>query len=270
MSDFNAAYPGYETTARLDELRATEYSYLDEGGHVYLDYTGSGLPARSQLRAHAARLRSGVYGNPHSDNPTSSAATLLVERARAAVLRYFNANPDEYARDLHAERHRGLPPGRRGVPVRAAEQAGADRRQPQLGQRDQGVRRPRRRPGGVRRAARPRAARQRARHARRDRPGARLAGRGSSPTRRSPTSAGSAIRSRGWRGRRRRATTSCSTRPRTCRPAAWTCPSSSRSSWRSAGTRSSASRPGSAACSPGTTRWPGCGGRGSPAAPSWG
>ena len=68
MSDFNAAYPGYETTARLDELRATEYSYLNEGGHVYLDYTGSGLPARSQLLGHAARLLSGVYGNPHSDN----------------------------------------------------------------------------------------------------------------------------------------------------------------------------------------------------------
>ena len=77
MSDFNAAYPGYETTARLDELRATEYSYLDEGGHVHLDYTGAGLPARSQLHAHAARLRSGVYGNPHPDNPTSSATTLL-------------------------------------------------------------------------------------------------------------------------------------------------------------------------------------------------
>src|SRR3984885_1767751 len=97
MSDFNAAYPGYETTARLDELRATEYSYLDEGRHVYLDYTGSGLPARSQLFAHAARLRSGVYGNPHSDNPTSSAATLLVERARATVLSYFNTTADEYA-----------------------------------------------------------------------------------------------------------------------------------------------------------------------------
>jgi selenocysteine lyase/cysteine desulfurase len=97
MSDFNAAYPGYETTARLDELRATEYSYLDEGGHVYLDYTGAGLPARSQLHAHAARLRSAVYGNPHSENPTSSAATLLVERARATVLRYFSTSPDEYA-----------------------------------------------------------------------------------------------------------------------------------------------------------------------------
>src|SRR5271156_613131 len=97
MSDFSAAYPGYETTARLDELRATEYSYLDEGGHVYLDYTGAGLPARSQILAHAARLRTGVYGNPHSENPTSSAATLLVERARAAVLRYFNTHAEEYA-----------------------------------------------------------------------------------------------------------------------------------------------------------------------------
>jgi len=97
MSDFLAAYPGYEATSRLDELRATEYSYLDAGGHVYLDYTGAGLAARSQLLAHQARLRTGVYGNPHSENPTSSAATLLVERTRGAVLRYFNATADEYA-----------------------------------------------------------------------------------------------------------------------------------------------------------------------------
>ena len=41
-------------------------------------------------------LRDGVYGNPHSVNPTSSAATELVERARAAVLRYFNAPESEY------------------------------------------------------------------------------------------------------------------------------------------------------------------------------
>jgi len=97
MSDFLAAYPGYEATFRLDELRAAEYSYLDAGGHVYLDYTGAGLAARSQLLAHEARLRSGVYGNPHSENPTSSAATLLVERTRATVLQYFNATADEYA-----------------------------------------------------------------------------------------------------------------------------------------------------------------------------
>jgi selenocysteine lyase/cysteine desulfurase len=97
MADFHAAYPEYEETSKLDELRATEYSYLDEGGHVYLDYTGAGLAARSQLRAHAARIGAGCFGNPHSENPTSSASTRLVEEARAAVLRHFNTTPDEYA-----------------------------------------------------------------------------------------------------------------------------------------------------------------------------
>jgi selenocysteine lyase/cysteine desulfurase len=95
--DFHAAYPEYAATSLLDELRASEYGYLDEGGHVYLDYTGAGLAARSQLAEQASRLRSGCYGNPHSDNPTSSASTLLAERGRAAVLRYFNACAEEYA-----------------------------------------------------------------------------------------------------------------------------------------------------------------------------
>ena len=97
MSDFLAAYPDYATTSRLDELRAAEYSYLDAGGHTYLDYTGAGLAADAQLRAHAKRLRSGCFGNPHSESPTSSASTQLIEQARAAVLSYFNASAAEYA-----------------------------------------------------------------------------------------------------------------------------------------------------------------------------
>jgi selenocysteine lyase/cysteine desulfurase len=97
MTDFHAAYPEYRDTWRLDELRSTEYSYLDEQGHVYLDYTGAGLAARSQLRAHERRIAEGCFGNPHSVNPTSSASTELIERARAAVLRYFNTTADDYA-----------------------------------------------------------------------------------------------------------------------------------------------------------------------------
>jgi len=34
--------------------------------------------------------------SPHSLNPTSSAMTELVERARAAVLEFFHASPEEY------------------------------------------------------------------------------------------------------------------------------------------------------------------------------
>jgi selenocysteine lyase/cysteine desulfurase len=97
MSDFHAAYPEYAATSRLDELRATEYGYLDEGGHIYLDYTGAGLAARSQLSAQATRLSSGCYGNPHSQNPASSESDRLIERARAAILRYFSTSAEDYA-----------------------------------------------------------------------------------------------------------------------------------------------------------------------------
>jgi selenocysteine lyase/cysteine desulfurase len=93
---FLSAYPGYRSTELLDRLRATEYSYLDVGGHVYLDYTGAGLPAQAQLAAHAERIRGRCFGNTHSDNPTSAASTELVERARLAVLAHLNASPDEY------------------------------------------------------------------------------------------------------------------------------------------------------------------------------
>ena len=97
MAEFATSYPDYADTARLDELRATEYRYLDADGHTYLDYTGSGLAADAQLRAHLERLRGGCFGNPHSDNPTSLASTELIEQAREAILRYFNAARDEYA-----------------------------------------------------------------------------------------------------------------------------------------------------------------------------
>src|SRR6476646_6232886 len=94
--DFRQAYPAYASTWRLDALRATEYARLDRQGHVYLDYTGGGLYAESQLRAHMALLSEGVFGNPHSKNLTSMAMTRLVEQTRDDVLRYFNAAPDEY------------------------------------------------------------------------------------------------------------------------------------------------------------------------------
>ena len=97
MSEFSTAHLDYSTTSRLDELRATEYSYLDSSNHTYLDYTAAGLVADAQLRAHIERLRSDCFGNPHSDSPTSSASTRLVEQARSAVLGYFNASADEYA-----------------------------------------------------------------------------------------------------------------------------------------------------------------------------
>lgn len=93
---FHRAHPGYAATAAVDELRRTDFARLDASGQVYLDYTGAGLYGASQLAEHLELLRDGVFGNPHSVNVSSSAATELVERARAAVLRFFRASPDEY------------------------------------------------------------------------------------------------------------------------------------------------------------------------------
>jgi molybdenum cofactor sulfurtransferase len=78
------------------ELRAREFARLDAGGHVYLDYTGSGLYAGSQVRRHAELLEGAVLGNPHSRNPSSQAATRVVDEVRERVLAFFQADPEEY------------------------------------------------------------------------------------------------------------------------------------------------------------------------------
>ena len=78
------------------ELRRRDFSRLDALGHVYLDYTGAGLYAESQVRAHADFLCGSVLGNPHSRNPTSLASTVQVEETREKVLAYFNADPELY------------------------------------------------------------------------------------------------------------------------------------------------------------------------------
>jgi molybdenum cofactor sulfurtransferase len=93
---FLKAYPTYANTERIDELRRSEYVRLDAGEHIYLDYTGGGLYAESQLRQHQELLSQGVFGNPHSSNPTSLAATQLVEQARQSILDFFHADPDQY------------------------------------------------------------------------------------------------------------------------------------------------------------------------------
>jgi selenocysteine lyase/cysteine desulfurase len=85
-------FPGYAATSQLDELRRREYSRLDAHDHVYLDYTGAGVYADAQVRAHADMLCGHVLGNPHSASLTSSESTTLVERTRRAVLAYFNAS----------------------------------------------------------------------------------------------------------------------------------------------------------------------------------
>ena len=96
LSDFQRRYPAYAGTAALDDMRARDYSRLDVAGHVYLDYTGGGLYADSQLARHRALLAGAVFGNPHSQNLSSRAMGARVEATRAQILQFFRASPQEY------------------------------------------------------------------------------------------------------------------------------------------------------------------------------
>jgi selenocysteine lyase/cysteine desulfurase len=96
FSAFGRRWPGYASEL-LDADRRDDFARLDRHGDVYVDYTGAGLYPESLVRAHADRLTAGTFGNPHSTNPTSLAATELVESARRAVLAHVGADPDAYA-----------------------------------------------------------------------------------------------------------------------------------------------------------------------------
>lgn len=96
MTSIFDKYPEFLSTAELDLLRASDYGHLDSQDHVYLDYTGSGLAAVTQLRNIEKRLVETVYGNPHSVNPTSAATTQAIEQTRARILAFVNASPTEY------------------------------------------------------------------------------------------------------------------------------------------------------------------------------
>jgi selenocysteine lyase/cysteine desulfurase len=97
QAGFTAAHPEYAATASIDALRQRDFGRLDALGQIYLDYTGSGLYAESQVRRHSELLLGNVLGNPHSGSPASSESTHIVERCRARILDFFGADPDEYA-----------------------------------------------------------------------------------------------------------------------------------------------------------------------------
>ena len=93
---FLTEYPDFQKSSVLENMRKVDYPNLDQHGHIYLDFTGAGLYAQSQVQKHQDLLKNNVFGNPHSSNPTSLAATRLIERTRETILTFFNADPQEY------------------------------------------------------------------------------------------------------------------------------------------------------------------------------
>lgn len=96
LNDFQDKYAAYRETSFIDELRKKDFSRIDDNGHIYLDFVGSSLYPKSLIDKHHEFLLNDVYGNPHSENPTSRLATDNCDCARAHVKKYFNDVDDEY------------------------------------------------------------------------------------------------------------------------------------------------------------------------------
>ena len=261
---FLEAYPSYLGTAGLDALRADELSRLDEQGQVYLDYTGGGLYGASQIERHRELLLSQVFGNPHSTNPTSLATTELIERCRRHVLDYFNASPDEYVVIFTANASHALKLVGESYPFRPGDRflLTFDNHNSVNGIREYD------RAHGAETTYVPvvppelRVDEETLIHhldqARSGPPGSDVPGRAEralertlpsticSPTRPSPTSPASSIRSSGSSWPRSGAGTCCSTPRPSSRPTAWTSRAGTRTTWRCRSTRCSATPPASA------------------------
>ena len=266
---FLRRHPDYEATAALDELRRTRLrAPRPRRPRVPRLHRRRAVRRLAAARAHASCCASSVFGNPHSVNPTSAASTELVERARARVLEFFGASPDEYEAIftpnatgalrlvgeaypfrpgdrflLTFDNHNSVNGIREFARARGAETTYVPSVAPDLRVDEQPA------------AALP------DRHR-------RASTTTCSPTRRSRTSPASSTRSSGSSRPTRTAGTCCSTPPRSSPPTGSTSAAGIRTSSRSPSTRCSAGRPASAACSPAARRSPSSSARGSPAARS--
>ncbi|KAJ7642009.1 PLP-dependent transferase [Roridomyces roridus] len=95
--DFLHAFPEYRLTWTLDTLRRSDYRRLDTTGEVYADYMGGAIYPESLVHVHTEFLDRSVLGNTHSISNSSSLSLKGTNEARAAVLSFFRASPDEYA-----------------------------------------------------------------------------------------------------------------------------------------------------------------------------
>jgi molybdenum cofactor sulfurtransferase len=65
-SAFLKAFPEYQLTSILDDLRQSDFSRLDRTGETYVDYMGGALYPESLIRRYTAFLNNNVLGNTHS------------------------------------------------------------------------------------------------------------------------------------------------------------------------------------------------------------
>ncbi|CAI7996362.1 Molybdenum cofactor sulfurase [Geodia barretti] len=98
-----------------EKTRREEFPQLK--GVTYLDHAGAALYAKSQVEAHTAGLTANLYGNPHSQSPSSQSSTAAVDHVRDLVLLFFGTDSDHYDVRLHFRLHGSSETAQRVFPL---------------------------------------------------------------------------------------------------------------------------------------------------------
>ncbi|CAI2191488.1 13878_t:CDS:2 [Funneliformis geosporum] len=92
LKEFSSIY-GYD--GKINQIREKEYPQLKSC--AYLDHTGSTTFAKSSLTEFVNDITNNLYGNPHSNSPSSQASTERIKKVRTKILEHFDANERDYA-----------------------------------------------------------------------------------------------------------------------------------------------------------------------------
>lgn len=65
-------------------------------GSTYLDHAGATLYSTAQLQLYISDLSTNLYGNPHSQSPSSKQSSDVIEQTRSKVLEHFNTDLSHY------------------------------------------------------------------------------------------------------------------------------------------------------------------------------
>ncbi|KAF6241073.1 hypothetical protein HO173_000867 [Letharia columbiana] len=78
----------------IECIRKEDYPLLEET--TYLDHAGTTPYPRSLMKEFERDMNSQLFGNPHSNSPSSMLSTDSVESARLRALNFFKADPEHF------------------------------------------------------------------------------------------------------------------------------------------------------------------------------
>lgn len=76
------------------QLRQTQFSHLKDV--CYLDYTGAGVYAQSQINKVSDQLKTAVFSHPHGSSVLSNLCVAEMDQMRERILHYLDTDSDQY------------------------------------------------------------------------------------------------------------------------------------------------------------------------------